>query len=258
MSTEECLLLEAFLTSSDLGLLIHADIQMRTSWNDVAPTMCLDAAQMLTTPNAGGASRISESLAMDVLARTLSAKLTQSEVTLRYWPTVGPITDFSVELHNGAALGVSVTRACGTAGRAPWDSDAAARLLRKKLGGVLESTRRCLNGGFAKQLLFVWSRGAAVAAEVERAYSELPPELRANTVVLVAESSLAALYEEKAVVERAPRMRRGALKGLKDASHLSVLRENEAGMSLAAATRGSDAMADALGARSALPIVRTC
>jgi hypothetical protein len=87
-----------------------------------------DAVRLLGEPNAGGASRVSESMSMEVLSRAFGATLLQTELEIQYWPSQGnPITDFSVTLE-GTPLGVSVTRALGPP-HAEFDVQAARGLL---------------------------------------------------------------------------------------------------------------------------------
>ncbi len=227
MNIDESALFDAFLTAEGLAILVNMELSMRSA-RDIGPTCCADAARILCEANAGGSSRISEALAMDVLARAFGATLLKTELELVYWPSGSPITDFSVSMRGGCELGVSVTRAVGPLVDKAWGSegvDAAERLLRKKLRGVLESTRTCCSSAWRKQLLFVWSRG--VAADLEIAYSKLESELTADTVVLVVECDLVELFEEKASRAVASPGKQKVCKGLKDADHLRILQESD-------------------------------
>jgi hypothetical protein len=77
--------------------------------------LSVDARRMLNTPNAGGASALSEALALDVLSAAYGATLDLTEMQIRYWCTT-KITDFSIQLC-GVRVGVSVSRACRFRGK---------------------------------------------------------------------------------------------------------------------------------------------
>ena len=69
-----------------------------------------DARRMLSLPNAGGSSLVSEALALELLARTFGASLKKTETELVYHPG-SKMTDFAIDVFGGYPLGVSVTRA---------------------------------------------------------------------------------------------------------------------------------------------------
>lgn len=126
-----------------------------------------DATRMLSLPNAGGSSLISEALALELLARAFGVGLEKTELELAYRVrtplTTAPIpaqltrtpslllvqwlqsgsqmTDFAIDAFGGYPLGVSVTRAYKWHGvrrsRLPsgLDPSEARRLLIKKLTG---------------------------------------------------------------------------------------------------------------------------
>jgi len=181
-----------------------------------------DAVRLLSEPNAGGASRVSEALSVEVLARAFGASLSKTELEIVYWPKETSITDFSVLL-DGTPLGVSVTRALGPP-NAPFDAAAAQRLLLKKLGGVVRSTETCL-GAWRKQILHVWAPTATASAAIEQAYATLPQALVSDTVVLVTTApELPQLFTERASkLEKPTRIP----KGRKDAEHLTALAESD-------------------------------
>lgn len=183
-----------------------------------------DAVRLLSEPNAGGASRVSEAMSMEVLNRAFGATLLQTELEITYWPSQGsPITDFSV-LVDGTPLGVSVTRALGPP-NVEFDTSAARALLIKKLHGVVRSTETCL-GAWRKQILHVWAPTATAAAALESAYATLPSEMVSDTVVLITTcTTLPCLFFERMSksVERVKR----PLKGAKDAHHLLALAESD-------------------------------
>lgn len=220
----EAIAIYGILRTEGLGMLIMSELQAHARaglnfWTDMAPLLGASAHRVLSAENAGGASHISEAMSAEVLERAFGAAVARTELELRYWPSGGPITDFSVALGDECVqLGVSVTRAL--------HAETAEALLRKKLGGVIESTRTCCNGGFRKQVLHVWTRTRKLARALRQAYAAIDAALVADTVVLVTVcSGLSELFTEK---QRAPRPRAPrAPKGQKDEQHLRVLQESD-------------------------------
>lgn len=137
--------------------------------------------RLLTVPNAGGSSVISEVLSFEVLNRCFSAKLKKTEMEVSYFPLGGSITDYTCELfHNTVA--VSVTRAMKFQG--DYCLDDAQRLLNKKLRGIIQSTRNSLEK-WSKQILHVWSISQQVTRTLLQAYDTIEPETKANTIVMI-------------------------------------------------------------------------
>lgn len=206
----------------DLILATAADYPVADALLGADTLLGFDANRVLSEPNAGGTSRISEALSAEVLARAFGAKVLQTECEIRYWPSDGAITDFAIEI-DSTSVGVSVTRALGPP-NLPYSAEHAETLLRKKLNGVLRSTENAC-GQWSKQILHVWAPSTAAADAIDKAYGRLDDILTADTVVLVSIcEGLAALFEEKSSkVDRAPR----PLKGLKSAEHLQALKESE-------------------------------
>lgn len=184
-----------------------------------------DACRMLNDPNAGGASRISEALSIEVLSRAFGFSLKQTEMEINYWPPHGSITDFSVTVEGGTTVGVSVTRAVSAPGKA-FTVEQATALLTKKLGGVLQSTANAC-GEWAKQILHIWCPDARAVEKLEEAYDAVSEALRADTVVLVSLcDGLDVLFAEKSSSASPPRLKK-ALKGAKDEAHLRHLTESD-------------------------------
>jgi len=219
----------SYLKEPGLALLVHSECQPTTrtanhalAERELIPMLGHDAQRLLGNDNAGGSSRISEAMSIELLSRAFGAHLRKLELELRYWPSNGSITDFSIEV-DGTSLGVSVTRAM-SAPRTEYTVEAAEALLRKKLRGVNRSTETCCSDTFAKQILHIWAASKRCAEAIERAYASLEPELIANTIVLVTLCGLSALFTEKATTVR--RTCREA-KGHKDEDHLRVLHESD-------------------------------
>lgn len=146
-------------------------------------TLSHGAERVLTTPNAGGNSEVSEALSFALLERMFGARLLCTEMEIDYRFMGGKITDYAVELA-GTLIGVSVTRAMKFQGQ--FTEDDAVRLLTKKLTGVIWSTRNVSKRHrWRKQILHVWATSAEVARIVERVWLTLDDDLKANTVVML-------------------------------------------------------------------------
>eukprot|EP01060_Flectonema_neradi_P024721 TRINITY_DN33603_c0_g1_i1.p1 TRINITY_DN33603_c0_g1~~TRINITY_DN33603_c0_g1_i1.p1 ORF type:complete len:269 (+),score=38.58 TRINITY_DN33603_c0_g1_i1:477-1283(+) len=155
--------------------------------------------RLYDTPNAGGASVNSEVMSIEVLQRVFNATLEATEMEVSYWPPNGPITDYVCKVDE-TTFGVSVTRAFHYRGDQFFTEDDADTLLKKKLQGVINSTKNVLFPGFAKQVLHVWCQSKKVCNIVKRQYKRLNSSLRANTIVLLSVCSADWIYQEKRVV----------------------------------------------------------
>lgn len=229
LQREDAAMFTAYLRTPGLAMLVQSECQptSRSASNalaerDLVPMLCQDAQRLLHNDNAGGSSRISEAMSIEVLHRAFGSQLRKLELELRYWPANGAITDFCVEV-DGMCIGVSVTRAMAPP-HVPYTVEAAEQLLRKKCSGVLRSTATCYSDEFGKQILHIWAPSKSSAATVEAAYARLEPSLTADTVVLVTVCGLSALFTEKATTPRARACRER--KGMKDEQHLRVLEES--------------------------------
>lgn len=242
MSSEDHLILSTAASLPGLALLLRSEVQPSARLVELiraeaskssCPTvdallgadalLGTDANRVMTLPNAGGTSRISEALSVEVLSTAFGIRLKQTECEISYWPSQSAITDYSMVWPDGTVLGVSVTRAMGAPGLI-YSEDEAEKLLRKKLTGVLRSTEAAC-GQWHKQILHVWAPSAPTASALEAAYSRMESRLAADTVVLISVcENLTDLFEEKAT--KVAKLTR-AIKGIKDPEHLRVLAESE-------------------------------
>ncbi|KAH9500203.1 AAC-rich mRNA aac4 protein [Bulinus truncatus] len=138
--------------------------------------------RLLTVPNAGGSSVISEVLSFELMGRCFSAKLKKTEMEVTYFPYGGPIMDYVCELHQ-VTVGVSVTRAMRYGG-GEYTSEDASQLLNKKLKGIRKSTQNSLEP-WSKQILHIWSISEHITSVLMQTYADVDPELKCNTVVMV-------------------------------------------------------------------------
>ena len=187
---EAATLLRAFVVHSHLCGVVHLQLEAFRPHSKVQ--FCPDAKRMLSLPNAGGSSLMSEALAFEMLARAFGASLEKTELELAY-KKGSKMTDFAIQLFGGYPLGVSVTRAYkwrgGREDPSGLDVHEARRLLIKKLRGINASSRNVQNYRWRKQLLFVWAFTHRDALLFERLYEQVPAELRANTVLVIALSA---------------------------------------------------------------------
>ncbi|CAD5116069.1 unnamed protein product [Dimorphilus gyrociliatus] len=139
------------------------------------------ALKLLTIPNAGGSSVISEVLSLEFLSRSFGAHLLKTEMEVEYWPQGGSITDYVARIYD-QIIGVSVTRAMKYGG--DFAMDDAIRLLNKKLQGVNRSTANNQEG-WSKQVLHVWATDKKTAAYVLKAWQMLDETVRSDTVVVI-------------------------------------------------------------------------
>ncbi|KAJ5073262.1 hypothetical protein M0811_08944 [Anaeramoeba ignava] len=171
---------KALLNKNSPAFFIHS-FQTNVSFQDM--NLCSDSLKILNTPNAGGNSIISETLSNEILFRSFNSKLLATEMEIIYYPT-GKITDYAVKIHD-TNFGVSVTRAMKYPPNSPYTEEDAKRLLKKKLEGVIASTKLAIKPKFKKQILHIWAINSQAAESLEKAYADIDPEIKSNTIVLV-------------------------------------------------------------------------
>lgn len=143
------------------------------------------ALSILHEPNAGGNSVESEVLSFEVLKRCFGARLHKTEMELAYFPYGSKKTDYSILL-DGHRVGVSVTRAMHFYDPRLFTVQDAKHLLKKKLDGIIWSTRNILGRDkWKRQILHVWVQSKGVAKKVKAAYRTMKSDLRINTIVVV-------------------------------------------------------------------------
>ena len=186
LPNEAATLMRAFVVHSHLAGVIHLQCEAfrpigKVRWSP-------DTERMLSLPNAGGSSIVSEALAFELLARAFGASLERTELELLY-KRGSKMTDFAILLFGGYPLGVSVTRAYkwrkGLEDPSGLDVVDVRRLLVKKLNAINHSSRNVQNFRFRKQILLVWAFSHRDAVLLERIYTQVPASLRANTVLLI-------------------------------------------------------------------------
>jgi len=147
---------------------------------------------LFDTPNAGGSSFESEVMSFEVLHFCEGATLLKTETEIAYTPPddagANSITDVLVQI-DGKKVGVSVTRAYRPKPQVFSQADAKA-LLETKLAGVNRSSQRVLAADkWVKQILHVFVADKAAHDAVLAAYPTIDPSLRADTIVLVTQTT---------------------------------------------------------------------
>ncbi len=141
------------------------------------------AQRVLTEPNAGGSSQISEAFAYEILERCEGAStLVETESGVTYVSEMSKKTDFVAFIDEN--VGVSVTRAFVFSG-GPYPLSEAQRVVGAKLDDIVVSTANAVAPMWDKQILVVMADDADAAAQVREAWDGFTTERRADTIVYV-------------------------------------------------------------------------
>lgn len=176
---------------SPLPSLVDDALIFTSSEAYVRSSLSPDGQRLYDIPNAGGSSEESEVMSFEVLHYCDGASLLKSETEIGYTPPdpdLGGniITDILVSI-GGDKVGVSVTRAYQPGGMT--DSE-VHDLLVKKLDGVNHSSARVLPADrWVEQILHVFVATQSAADAVSRVYPTLDATLRADTIVLVTQTT---------------------------------------------------------------------
>jgi hypothetical protein len=153
--------------------------------------------KMLSIPNAGGNSVISEVISYEIIKSAFGAIFLKTEMEIEYFPFGSKITDYSVMINN-KKIGVSVTRAMHYKGDEHFTLENAMFLLKKKLNGVFWSTENVIKRDkWEKQILHIFCQSNKTAKKVKEAYQKLKSEYRGNTIVLISIIDHNDLFFEK-------------------------------------------------------------
>ena len=170
------------------SLIVVANIDFYGNYIDFG----LPSQRVLSTPNAGGPSLVSEAMSAEVVDRLVDIRQLLTELEVQY-KTKGPITDYACySASTSQALGVSVTRAMAFGRR--FTSKDAMRLITKKLRGINKSTITVSNYKFDRQILHVWAKNGTDAAIVRRTCSKIPSHIRSNTIILITTINMDSVF----------------------------------------------------------------
>ncbi|MBA3452367.1 MAG: hypothetical protein H0T42_04640 [Deltaproteobacteria bacterium] len=176
---------DAELTGTSPSI-IHATLMFSRRYNDPAdrPLLTTGGARMMTTPNAGGSSGMSEAFAYEQLARCELAPLLKTETEIVY-DTLGKITDLMVSI-DGHKLGVSVTRAVAYPFGQPYTLSSATTLLMRKLEDIQLSTANVSAADrWEKQVLAYMSWDDQSTAMLDQAWASIDPSIKADTILII-------------------------------------------------------------------------
>ena len=132
-----------------------------------------EANQIMTEPNAGGASVVSEALSMELLHRRFGATDVTTEMAIQYWCNNWKKIDYIATIH-GNRTGVSVTRAMGYPEADAFTAEDAKRLCYKKLHGLVVAragiSRSC---SYEKSILHCFCQNDRIAGLMKLAFEGL-------------------------------------------------------------------------------------
>ncbi|CAH6419997.1 Hypothetical protein HVR_LOCUS1052 [uncultured virus] len=137
-----------------------------------ASLVCEDARRSITIDNAGGKSDISEMFSIDYFTQMYGARNTILEKEVSYWIDY-KMVDFICTI-GCSRVGVSVARAMGYPTSDKFTSTMAARLLYKKLYGLIVARNAVVkNQSFFKSILHIWCQDIHVAQLLRDAFANL-------------------------------------------------------------------------------------
>lgn len=180
----ECGLIDAMELSSPSAFTFESSIDFRDLGFDY-DALTPGGQAVFDAGNLGGSSLHSEVISYEVLARCEGASLLATEGEIVYLDEMGTKTDLLVEL-DGLTVGVSVTRAVGFPPEDPYTVMQATELITGKLEDVLASSANAApRNEWVKQILHVLAYADMHAQSIFEAYAALPPEITADTILLV-------------------------------------------------------------------------
>ena len=142
------------------------------------------AKKRFDEPNAGGSSKCTEVMSMQLLTECEGATVSKLETDITY-DIPGKIADYIVNI-GGVKTGVSVTRAYKGPVIDVYTLEDATSLLEKKLAGISEAQQNVsADDAWEKSLIHVWTLHPEWAETVTQAWTALEADIKASTVVLI-------------------------------------------------------------------------
>ncbi len=142
------------------------------------------AQKRLSSQGAGGSSKCSEAMSMQTLADCAGFVPLKAELDILF-DVEGQTTDWLAQAGE-VRVGVSVSRAYQGPTDDEYTVEDATTLLKKKLGGIAESTANVSDeDAWAKQYLHIWTLQPTWVPTLKEAWDALDPALRGDTVVVV-------------------------------------------------------------------------
>lgn len=134
--------------------------------------VCPDAKRSITVDNAGGKSDVSEMYSIDYFASVYGATETILEKEVQMFFDF-KMVDF-ISTIDGHRVGVSVTRAMGFPSPDTFTPAMAAKLLYKKLYGLIVARNGVVKSqSFYKSILHIWCQDARIADMLQEAFANL-------------------------------------------------------------------------------------
>ena len=142
------------------------------------------AKKRFDEPNAGGSSKCTEVMSMQLLTECEGATVSKLETDIIY-DVAGKIADYIVDV-GGIKTGVSVTRAYKGPVIDVYTLEDATSLLEKKLAGISEAQQNVsADDAWEKSLIHIWTLHPEWAETVTQAWTALGADSKASTVVLI-------------------------------------------------------------------------
>jgi hypothetical protein len=181
------------------------DPQSEFYWNEIVSNTKWEnfqlsnvAKKVLSSPNAGGNSIVSETMSAEILHRLYGANDIRTEMEVEYIFDNWKIADYCIRI-SGKNVGVSVTRAMGFPYESSFDLQQADKLLRKKINGlVLARNGISERDSFYTAILHVFCQSNRIKNVLYRAFKTLEPDLRDNIILIatVAENADYLFFED--------------------------------------------------------------
>lgn len=157
-------------------------------------SMCEAAKKVLTSPNAGGKSEISEMVSCEYFKRRFNATNFLGEMEVIYDVHNGKLSDYICKIYN-FQVGVSVTRAMMQKDATVYNEEAAEELLKKKMSGlIIARTNTNKFHAYSVCFLHIWCKTLKVAQMIEKVYPKVVSSDESQTFreIIV----LATVYKE--------------------------------------------------------------
>lgn len=135
-------------------------------------------------PNAGGSSKCSEVMSMQLLFECAGATTLKTEVEMVY-DKQGEMIDWLAQV-GSEKVAVSVTRAYKGPNGNTYSAEDAKTLLTKKLQGLIGAAANVSAADkWSRQILHIWTLRADWVPVLQKSWQQLDAGLKANTLVVV-------------------------------------------------------------------------
>ncbi|KAL9647484.1 hypothetical protein ABK040_006844 [Willaertia magna] len=201
-SQEDCTKFNSEIqTTTNSNCFITEWTSNHNSLQDFVRTLDKDSIKILCDPNAGGNSIFSEVFSFEFLKQfiestskdQLNVTLYKTEMEMEYQEG-SKITDYSFRIYNKEKgtehlLGCSVTRVFDylDLDNVP-QKNLIELLMKKKLSGIIDSTKGIIGDTFERQILHVWTPNRETAEAIQKIYMDYlvtNPELLSNTIIII-------------------------------------------------------------------------